>query len=248
MTAKNTYLDYVADNELLTQYEAYQQRYRTTIRESDKKLLRLIQGVVGDKPGRLLDVGCSTGNFLHHLKALLPSLELTGVDLSRSAIQKCRNDRALSGIAFEERDMLDLSFGARFDVVTANAVTVYFDWDQYRAAMTSVYSVLSPGGTYIAFEWLHPFSVQDLTIVETNALNPDGLKFHFRPISRVESVLRSAGFSQVQFLPFELPIDLPCPGHDADVVTYTRKDEYGHRLAFRGALYQPWCHMVARKA
>ena len=87
----------------------------------------------------------------------------------------------------------------------------------------------------------------ELTIVETNEWNPDGLTMYWRPMAKVESALRAAGFSSVEFRPFVLPIDLPFPGYDEDVVTYTRKDEHGERMAFRGVLFQPWCHLIARK-
>jgi hypothetical protein len=32
-----------------------------------------------------------------------------------------------------------------------------------------------------------------------------------------------------------------------DLNSYTVKTETGDRLLFRGALYQPWCHMIAHK-
>jgi SAM-dependent methyltransferase len=248
MATKHSYREYVTDRALLDQYEAYQQRYRDSIRESDKILVELIRGATQGRPASLLDIGCSTGNLLRHVRRLLPELRLTGADLSQSAVEKCRADPGLADISFGVFDMLDLSPAGRFDVIVANAVTVYFDWPDYRKAIASVFAALEPGGSYLAFEWLHPFSVQDLTIIETNDWNPEGLKLCFRPIPKVETLLREIGFASVEFRPFELPIDLPFPGHDADVVTYTRKDERGHRMAFRGALYQPWCHMIARKA
>jgi SAM-dependent methyltransferase len=241
------YREYIADSEMLGRYDAYQDRYRDNIRESDKVLVELVREAANGRPARLLDIGCSTGNLLRHLKRLVPGLQMTGSDLSESAIAKCKADPELAGIAFGTYDMLDLSPAGRFDVVVANAVAVYFDWPDYTKAARSVASVLEPGGTYIAFEWLHPFAVQDLTIVETSEWHPDGLKIQFRPMRKVEATFRAAGFASVEFRPFILPIDLPFPGYDADVVTYTRKDEHGERMAFRGVLYQPWCHMIARK-
>jgi SAM-dependent methyltransferase len=247
MVKKLHYQEYIADSGMLSRYDAYQDRYRDNIRESDKVLVELVRQAAGGKPARLLDIGCSTGNLLRHLKRLVPGLQMTGSDLSKSAIAKCKADPELTGIAFGIHDMLDLSPAGRFDVIVANAVAVYFDRPDYEQAARSVARALNLGGTYIAFEWLHPFAVQELTIIETSEWHPDGLKIHFRPMRKVEATFRAAGFSSVEFLPFTLPIDLPFPGHDADVVTYTRKDEHGERMAFRGALYQPWCHMIARK-
>jgi hypothetical protein len=45
-----------------------------------------------------------------------------------------------------------------------------------------------------------------------------------------------------------IPIDLPEPeDKSGDPITYTVKLENGNRICMRGSLYQPWCHLVARK-
>lgn len=247
MVKKLHYREYIADSGMLGRYDAYQDRYRDNIRESDKVLVELVRQAAGGRSARLLDIGCSTGNLLRHLKRLVPGLQMTGSDLSESAIAKCKADPELAGIAFGTHDMLNLAPAGRFDVIVANAVGYLFEWADYERSARSVCQALDPGGAYIAFEWLHPFAVQDLTITETSQWHPDGLRMHSRPMPKVEATFRAAGFSSVEFRPFTLPIDLPFPGHDADVVTYTRKDEHGERMAFRGVLYQPWCHMIARK-
>ena len=63
-----------------------------------------------------------------------------------------------------------------------------------------------------------------------------------------------SGFDDVQFAPFEIPIDLPrgrTVGDNEsgfeDLNSYTVRSEAGDRLLFRGTLFQPWCHLIARK-
>lgn len=248
MAEKLHYGAYVEDSAMLARYDDYQRRYRDSIRESDKVLIALIREAAAGRPARLLDIGCSTGNLLRHIRRLVPGLDLHGGDLAASSIDACRADPELADMTFGPADMLDLSGRDPFDVIVANAVAVYFDWADYRTALESVFAALKSGGTYLAFEWLHPFGIQDIVIVETSDWHPDGLRICFRPMPKVEALLREVGFAEVSFRPFELPIDLPFPGYEADVGTYTRKDEAGRRLAFRGVLYQPWCHLVARKA
>jgi SAM-dependent methyltransferase len=249
MSVKDHYSKYVADAEMIRQYNAYQNKHKVQIRESDKVLIDQVARVAGElRHARLLDIGCSTGNLLFHLKNLVPGVRLEGADLAGSSIEVCRQDPDLSGIEFNIRDICDLPQDNPYDIVIANAVAVYFDWVTYERAMASVCRALKPGGVYLAFEWLHKFAVQDITIVETSEMHPGGLEIHFRPMMKVEKVMRACGFSDVQFLPFQMPFDLPFPGYDADVASYTRKDEHGELMTFRGALYQPWCHMVARKS
>jgi SAM-dependent methyltransferase len=248
MTLKNHYSKYVTDEKLLSSYNAYQDKDKDNPRESDKVSAEILhREFVTGADRRILDIACSTGNFLRHLRQRLKDASLTGADLAVSSIEKCQQDPSLSGIEFKVADCLNLAPLGPFDAVTANAVTFLFDWPDYHRALRSIHDVLKPGGVYVGFELIHPFSVQDLTIVETNDWNPAGFTLRFRPMKKVEAALHDAGFAHVEFCPFVLPIDLPLAGYDADVVTYTRKDENGERMAFRGVLYQPWCHMVARK-
>jgi SAM-dependent methyltransferase len=249
MATKSHYSSYVTDKGLIDLYNTYQNKYKEQPKECDKVIYTEIGKSYGSAAEfSLLDVGCSTGNFLRHAKRIFPNATLSGCDLAVPSVQSCRNDKELSKIYFHVSDVLDLSKLTKVNIVTAMAVAVYFDWPDYSAALKSIFNALRPGGTYYAFEWIHPFSVQDLTIVETSEWNPDGLTIRFRPMKKVEEAVIHAGFESVEFRPFTLPMDLPFPGHDADVVTYTRKDEHGERMAFRGALFQPWCHMIARKA
>lgn len=241
----SSYDHYVKDEQFLSSYNDYQKRYASQIAERDKVMLKLIAAATAGQPASLLDIGCSTGNLLLHTKRFFPNLMLTGGELAESSLEAARANPELEGVTFSTMDMLKIP--GRYDVVTANAVAVYFDYDEYETAIRSVANALNPGGTYIAFEWLHEYH-HDITIVETTIGHPEGLKIHFRPYEKVREIMLRAGFNNVQFLPFEIPIDLPYDPNEPDVVTFTKKDESGRRLQFRGALYQPWCHMVATKA
>lgn len=248
MTIKDHYSQYVSDKGMIGAYCDYQKKYKDEPRESDKVTLSLVKTASAGRTNvSILDIACSTGNFLRHLRTHIPSANLTGADLSIDFIEQCKMDSQLSSIKFEVADMLKLPEIGHFDIITATAVTYLFDWADYRSALKSIVDALKPGGSYIGFEFVNPFTVQDMTIIETNDWNPDGLTLRIRPMKKVEQAMKDAGFESVDFKPFVLPIDLPHNGFDADIITYTRKDEHGERLAFRGALFQPWCHFVARK-
>lgn len=250
MSKETSYGHYVTDEAFLREYNAYQAKYAENVRESDKVLLRLVSDIVSRSSQRqlsLLDIGCSTGNLLLHLKRMFPGLSLTGADLAESSLRECRANPALEGIAFERLDMLDLPQDRGFDIIVANAVAVYFYWEEYERSLRSVAKALKPGGTYLAFEWLHPFEHQDIVITETTMGHPEGLRICFRPMKRVEGLLRKAGFSKIEFRPFDIPIELPMRGYDQEVFSYTVRSAEGRNLCFRGALSQPWCHLIAEK-
>ena len=240
------YKEYVADREFISDYSAYQQKYAEQIRESDRVVVDIVRELAAGEQGvRVLDVGCSTGNLLRHLKNLVPGLDLTGADLTPEVLDGCRADPELEGISFEEMDLLDLPEG-RFDVVISNAVLYLMSDEEYERAAASVAAALRPGGSFVAFDFFHEFE-QELEIRETSRTHPRGLMLHFRPRASAARVFREAGFEATDFRPFEIPIDLPRHPDDGELISYTRAGADGERLLFRGALYQPWCHLVARK-
>ena len=260
MSNKETSPDYLPKEYLASTtdlYNTYQQRYAENPRESDKALIALIAEAIaprleaGEKVS-LLDIGCSTGNLLFHLKKAFPTLELTGGDLAPGAIKQCQADPRLANVHFEVMDILDLPLG-RFDVVVGNAVTYFFDPAQYESAIASIAQALKHNGYFLSFEFLHPF-LQNLHIVEKSRSHPDGLDIYFRPYSEVEPLLNQHGFGKVAFHPFSIPIDLNKgttytdnkTGFE-DLNSYTVKTESGQRLLFRGTLFQPWCHLMAQK-
>ena len=251
------YRNYVSDAQLATEYAAYQARYADNPKECDKRTAQLVlQSLQSTQPSgsrpRILDIGCSTGNFLRLTKQLLPNAELVGGDLMKPVIEQCRRDPSLQGIAFEVMDVFDIPSAPPFDVIVANAVSVYFEPDEYRRALASVGRALRPGGSFIAYEWICP-GAEQRRITEQSAWHPNGLTFWFRSETFLRDALSEAGFSQSSVEWFELPIDLPkpIPGSRAEATleTYTIKEQgSGRRMMFRGVLHQPWAHIVARKS
>src|SRR5579859_922292 len=72
-----SYEEYVKDEKFLAFYNEYQKRYAGQIAERDKVMLGLIAEKTKGR-GALLDIGCSTGNLLLHIKQAFPEMTLTG--------------------------------------------------------------------------------------------------------------------------------------------------------------------------
>ncbi|MBX7207085.1 MAG: methyltransferase domain-containing protein [Verrucomicrobiaceae bacterium] len=250
MSTTFSYEEYVTDKPFLDAYNDYQRRYASTIRESDRVLLKMVSDWIGQNQGstarpRLLDIGCSTGNFLLHLKRLAgDKLAMTGGDLAVSSLDSCRANPELAGIDFQVMDITELPAEA-FDIVVVNAVLYMFTDEQYQAALRGLRRALRPGGAVMVFDFAHEFA-QDIEIIEKTSSHPNGLRLSFRPMEKISRSTAEAGFSKAEFQPFVLPIDLPRPADNAEIITYTVKNEQGARMAFRGTLYQPWCHMIYR--
>ena len=245
------YREYVADEEFAAGYTDYQRRYLDEPRESDRVLIGHVadalaaRSAIGRRP-RVLDIGCSTGNLMRHLARALPGAEFWGGELMPEALEICRAAPDLDGMTFAEMDLLDIGHPGAFDVIVINAVLYLLGDDDLRRALGSVAAALAPGGSLVAFDLFHPFD-QHLTIREESPTHPDGLVLHFRPYALLGEACAAAGLEPPAIHPFAIPIDLPRPARDDEIISYTVPTASGERLLFRGALAQPWCHVTARR-
>jgi SAM-dependent methyltransferase len=240
MTTTEQYGRFIAGD-----YLDYQAQYRRRLRENDRVLIEILRETLGDDPARVLDIGCSTGNLLYHLRDAMPALELVGGDLYEPIIEHCLHDPELAGITFRQMDITDLPVDEPYDAVVANIVLFRFDDEVFRASLRSIARALAPGGWFVAIDFYHEWD-QDLVIRERSETHPEGLLIHVRPRATVRDALHDAGFEDAQFRPFHMPIDLPRPTEAADVSSHTRMMADGTRLCFRGSIHQPWCFVIAR--
>jgi SAM-dependent methyltransferase len=234
-----------------TEYLEYQRKYSENIRDSDRVLINLIRtkavNAVSDSAGlRVLDIGCSNGNLLRHLKRLFPDFAYRGGDLFPEIIAHCKSDPDLAGIAFQVMDMRELEAVEPADIVIVNAVLGRFADSEFKLVLQNLSRVVAPGGHLFGFEWFHPFE-QKLSIAETSVEHPEGLTLIFRAYAEVSALARDAGFEDSWFEPFQISIDLEKPADPQDIRTYTVATQEGSRLNFRGSLFLPWCHWGARK-
>lgn len=250
MSTTASYQQYVANDQHMKEYSNYQKRYATKLRESDRVIIELIQGIVdkneNGRPLTLLDIGCSTGNLLLHLKQMLPGLSLVGGDLARDVIEECKQNLELQGIEFCQLDVTQLSMDRKFDFVVANAVLGVLDEDEFDEAIKCIANALNDNGFLLVFDWFHPFE-QQLTISEKSACIPNGLTWRARGFDRVEQCLVKHGLTDATFTPFFMGFDLEQPTDRLSIQTYTVRTDAGKRLSFRGAFCQPWCHLAVQK-
>ena len=256
MSGEYTYKEYTSDESLYKRYSQYQRRYADNIREGDKVLIQMIAEICHEMNNgglSLLDIGCSTGNLLCHIKRAFPRLTLTGGDLMARAIEECRKNPNLADVDLQLMDIFAIPATKPFDIIVANAVLYLLDNKQFDMVMGSVTHALKPGGWFLIFDFFHEFR-QDLQIIETSRSHPDGLTLYFRSQTSAKKIIAEHGFSALEFRPFQISMDLPMGvtyGDNTDgfedLNSYTVKTETDKRLLFRGALFQPWCHFRARK-
>lgn len=137
---------------------AYQGRPPWDIGYPQPALARLVDG--GAIRGRVLDVGCGTGELTLHMAA--HGLDALGIDLIPAAVERAEAKARERGLAAEFRvhDALRLEgLGQAFDaVVDSGLFHVFTDEDRVRFA-DSLAAVLRPGGDY----WMLCFSDKEPT-------------------------------------------------------------------------------------
>jgi ubiquinone/menaquinone biosynthesis C-methylase UbiE len=120
---------------------------------SHRVLIRRIQTVAGDRPFRVLDVGCGTGLFASRIKVCLPKAEIWGVDLVAEMLAKGnrRWRHHARDVLPVQGDSERLPFASTsFDFVTcANSFHHYPRQDR---AVVEMYRVLRPGGRLLIID------------------------------------------------------------------------------------------------
>ncbi len=116
-------------------------------------------------PARWLDTGCGTGAMVLAAIQHYPNIEYTIADPSAAmmelALKKLAGLRVQSVLAVTQE--LDLP-GNAFDVITAIQSHHYLDEATRRAATENCFRMLKPGGVYITYENVRPFTEEGLRI------------------------------------------------------------------------------------
>lgn len=120
---------------------------------SHRVLIRRIRDVAGNRPFRLLDVGCGTGLFATRLKAALPQAQVWGVDLTGEMLARgARRWQHLEHSVLPvqgDSERLPFATGG-FDFVTcANS---FHHYPNQQTAVVEMQRVLRPGGRLLIID------------------------------------------------------------------------------------------------
>jgi len=241
------------DTEFNLKYINYQKKYQKNIRESDKKLIEKINFLKQKDAKfkyRILDVGCSTGNLLYHIKSLFPDLSLSGLDFEPVVIDSCKLDSNLNDIKFTVGSSLEMGhlFSENFNIIILNATVVHMNDKEFSKTISEAFKILTPGGSLMMFDYFNPFD-QNVEIIERSSYGSgQGIPLYFKSYNLTKSILLEAGFDNIEFNPFLMPFDLPFNKDDHNnLSTYTLKTDSGDRISMRGSLFQPWCHVYSTR-
>lgn len=106
--------------------------------------------------GSVLDVGCGTGQMLHHLRDTGHTGRLAGIDPDDASLRRARRRTDLA-IEWVECTAANVPWKHEFELATmaSNGFQCLIEDDELRASLAAVHRALVPGGRFI-FETRHP--------------------------------------------------------------------------------------------
>ena len=128
---------------------------RRWARYNGASLALLRPWVAGRALGRVLDVGCGTGNLLSLLaESGARADRYTGIDpapaMLRMAREKLRTSPVRGGVLAATAEALPLADGA---FQTAISASTLHDWSDPHAGLAEIRRVLRPGGALLLLDW-----------------------------------------------------------------------------------------------
>jgi len=229
-------------------YISYQRKYIDSPRESDKVILEMLEKQLGAQSASVLDVGCSQGNLLRHIRRKFPSLELFGCDLSQDEVDAAKElTTDEDNISFFCMDLAQPNSLEQYDCIVLNAILFSISNTDISLALSNLAKLVKKKGTVIVFDFFHTkahnLMILEEVLVENGYHN--NLEINFRNVYWFEERIRKHGLILESYHPFNIPVDLV--ENEDSLTSFTTKTELGTRITFRGALAQPWSHLLLRK-
>jgi len=140
-------------------YIYFEEDYYKNKKETFSFLIDILKNYRKDKFS-LLDLGCSRGELLYHIKNdLINYSKLSGLDYSEDLIKSAKEQDFLKGIDFHVGDAQNFELNQKFDFIVCSGTVGYFD--SLDELFKMIKKHLNKGGVALVF---HLFNELDVDV------------------------------------------------------------------------------------
>ena len=141
--------------------------------------------------GQLLDVGCGPGLFAGYLKSQLPTLQITGIDLSPKMIELAKAHVPSANFKTLNSNNIK-SLNQHFDAVSNNFVIPYLPHKEAEKLIKHCCELLNSKG-HLMLAWIsHPTLKQE---VSTSSDGKHKLTMYYHQLNDIKSLLSDLGMT-----------------------------------------------------
>ncbi|PPB58003.1 hypothetical protein CDQ71_03540 [Campylobacter hyointestinalis subsp. hyointestinalis] len=163
---------------------------------------------------KLLDIGCSRGEFLYFCKKEFEAKNLYGLDYSHSLISKANKFNGLKGVNFSVGSAENFKFDTLFDAIIMTGVLSYFD--DITNVIKCINSHLSSNGVVIITGGFNDADVDVMVRYRNNKyFNTFESGWNMHSINTIRKILQEFDLDIIDIKTFYLsfkskPQDDPC--------------------------------------
>lgn len=186
------------------EYESHMINEVEGCKEAYKKMASLIP----EDTKVLLDLGCGTGLELDEIFKVLPSLSVTGIDLTEAMLKKLREKHSDKNTELICGDFFTVPLGEnRFDCAVSFQTMHHFSKEKKRDLYRKINAALKDCGIYIECDYMvEAQEEEDRWFSESERLRkenciPDGVLCHYDTPCTIENqikLFKEAGFSKAE--------------------------------------------------
>ena len=190
--------------------EGYEEHQLTCI-DSAREFYPFTAGCLPRAPGtRLLDLGCGTGLELEYYFALVPTAEVTGIDLAPGMLDALRRKFPGRSLTLRLGSYFDLPFGeAIFDAAVSVESLHHFTKEEKIPLYRTLRKALTPGGCFVLTDYFASSDEEEgfrqaelLRLRREQDLADDAFYHYDTPltVAHETEALLEAGFASVAIL------------------------------------------------